>query len=364
MWLQHIALRNFRNYDQVQASFCPSVNMIHGDNGQGKTNLLEAIYLVSTGRSFRTKRLADLIRIGSNYFYVEAHFSKDGISQCIKIFYSEHSKKVQCNNTIYHHFTALLGILPATLLSPEDYALTSGCPMDRRKFIDLHIAQIDPLYVYHLTRYFRAMKQRNHLLKRKNENTLAAWEAAMAPSAAYLIQKRKQILLQLGAPINRWMNDLSLGKDSLTAKYQCSFSLIDLEDNDLIRFLLNQWKKSRVKEMQFGSTLIGPHRDDVDIQISEQDTKPFSSEGQKRCGSAALRFAQWEQLQTSIGSNPLLGIDDFGIQLDPQRQRLLQKKLPEFGQVFLTTPIHFPMDSIHTINICNGQLSTLDLLRN
>ncbi len=355
MWLQHLILRNFRNYEQAQASFRPSVNVIYGDNGQGKTNLLEAIYLISTGRSFRTKRLSELIRAGANYFYVEAHFSKDGISQCIKIFYNEKSRKVQYNNTIHNHFTSLLGTLPGILLSPEDHSLMSGSPADRRKFIDLHIAQIDPLYVYHLGRYFRAMKQRNYLLKSRSETTLTAWEMAMAPSAAYIIEKRKEALSLLSAPIGRWMEQLSLRKDSLTAQYDCSFSLRDLQNNDLITLLLAQWKRNRSKEMHLGSTLLGPHRDDLSIVISEKEAKNFSSEGQKRCGASALRFAQWEQFYLLIGSKPLLGIDDFGIQLDSHRQKLLQQKLGDFGQVFLTTPALLEVEHAHSIGVQNGQ---------
>lgn len=356
MWLQHLILRNFRNYEQVQVSFCPSVNIIYGDNGQGKTNLLEAIYLISTGRSFRTKRLSELIRTGANYFYVEAHFFKNGISQFIKIFYDEQSRKVQTNNTVHNNLTSLLGTLPGILLSPEDHALMSGSPADRRKFIDLHIAQIDPLYVYHLGRYFRAMKQRNYLLKSHSETTLAAWEMAMAPSAAYLIEKRKEALKLLDSPIGHWMKQLSLGKDSLTAQYDCSFSLRNLQSNELIGYLLAQWKKNRSKEMHLGSTLLGPHRDDLSIAISEKDAKDFSSEGQKRCGACALRFAQWEQCHALIGSKPLLGIDDFGIQLDPERQKLLQQKLLDFGQVFLTASVLLQIDNARALAIQNGAL--------
>ena len=357
MWLQHLILRNFRNYEQAQASFGPFVNVIYGDNGQGKTNLLEAIHLVSTGRSFRTKRLSDLIRKGANYFYLEAHFVKDGISQSIKVFYNEQSRKVQCNNTVYNHFTSLLGALPSVLLSPEDHALMSGSPADRRKFIDLHIAQSDPLYVYHLSRYFRALKQRNHLLKSRSESTLGAWEAAMAPSAAYVIKKRKEAIFDLSSPINQWMESLSLGKDSLSTQYDSNCPSREASGDNLSEFLLGQWEKNRKREIHLGSTLLGPHRDDLSMTISEKDAKNFSSEGQKRCGSAALRFAQWEQLFQWIETKPLLSIDDFGIQLDPERQKLLQRKLPGFGQVFLTTPVALLIDSSSPLHVCEGRLT-------
>jgi DNA replication and repair protein RecF len=348
MWLQHLVLRNFRNYEQAQVSFDPFVNVIYGENGQGKTNLLEAIHLISTGRSFRTKRLSDLIREGASYFYLEAHFHKDGISQSLKVYYDEQSRKVQLNNTVYSHLTSLLGTLPHVLLSPEDHALMSGSPADRRKFIDLHIAQSDPLYVYHLSRYFRALKQRNYLLKSRAEGTLSAWEAAMAPSAAYLIEKRKEAILHLSSPINQWMKDLSQDKDTLSAHYACSCPMKSRAES-LSAHLLEQWEKARKREIYLGSTSLGPHRDDLTITISDKDAKNFSSEGQKRCGSAALRFAQWEQLSQWIEAKPLLGIDDFGIQLDPERQRLLQGKLASFGQVFLTTPSALVIEPAHSL---------------
>lgn len=353
MWLQNLVLRNFRNYAQIQAAFCPTVNVIHGDNGQGKTNLLEAIHLISTGRSFRTKRLSDLIRSGSTYFYIEAHFHKDGIPQSIKVYYDEQTRKVQVNNTIHTNFTSLLGTLPGILLSPEDHDLMNGAPSDRRKFIDVHIAQTDPLYVYHLGRYFKAMKQRNHLLKSRNESTLGAWEMAMAPSAAYIIQKRKAALNTLKTPIDHWMQTLSLGKDTLNASYDPSLNHKEPEQQ-LIEKLLSSWQKHRSKEMQLGSTLLGPHKDDLHICISEQDAKNFSSEGQKRCGSAALRLAQWQQLHETLSDKPLLAIDDFGIQLDANRQQILKEKLTEFGQVFLTTPHLSGHEAAHAIHIHKG----------
>ncbi len=358
MTLQHLVLRHFRNYEQAHITFGPSVNLLYGDNGQGKTNLLEAIHLISTGRSFRTQRLSDLIQTGASYFYVEAHFIKDGISQSLKLFYDDKTRKVQYNNTVHSHFTAVLGVLPGILLSPEDHALISGSPSERRRFIDMHIAQIDPLYIYHLARYFRAMKQRNHLLKSRTEQTLASWEQAMAPSAAYIIEKRQHAISNLLLPISKWMESLSLGKDGLQAEYDCSISLRNTESKDLLRLLLSHWEKHRSKEIHSGSTLFGPHRDDLNFCISEKDAKYFSSEGQKRCASAALRFAQWEQIHTFLGEKPLLSIDDFGIQLDRQRRDLLQNKLAEFGQVFLTTPSFLPIDRSQAIHIESGRIKT------
>ena len=336
LMLNHLILRHFRNYEHAEVSFSPSINIIHGDNGQGKSNLLEAIYLVSTGRSFRTSRLCDLIRSGSTYFYLEAHFTKDTLSQILKIFYDEKKRKVEYNNTLYTTLTSVLGILPGVLLSPDDHALISGSPTERRRFIDMLLAQMDPLYLHHLGRYFKALKQRNHLLRHKNSHSLTAWEQMMAPSAAYIMTKRNTALLDLKSPLHKWMDYLSLGKDTLDMTYASSIAFNPPED--LSQHLSTRWFQDRPKEMHIGTTLFGPHRDDLSIQISEKEAKTFSSEGQKRCGTTALRFAQWEQFYKLTQSMPLLSIDDFGIQLDPQRELLLYQNLNHFGQVFLTTP--------------------------
>ena len=224
MFLKRLLLRNFRNYAQAEVVFSPSVNLIQGDNGQGKTNLLEAIHLVSTGRSFRANSLSDLIRFGESFFYLEAEFQKEGVSQSLKIYYDENTRKVQYNQTVYPTLTSLLGILPSVLLSPDDLSLVSGNPAERRRFLDLHIAQTDPLYVHNLGRYFKAMKQRNHLLRSKSEAAIQAWEQMMAQSASYLVQKRKQAALSLKIPSSQWMEILSRRQDAIDIHYQSSLS--------------------------------------------------------------------------------------------------------------------------------------------
>jgi DNA replication and repair protein RecF len=338
MFLKRLLLRNFRNYRQSEIGFSSSINLIQGGNGQGKTNLLEAIHFVSTGRSFRTHSLSDLISFGQNFFYLEAEFYKENVTQTLKIYYDENTRKVQYNETVYTSLNSLLGILPSVLLSPDDLSLVSGHPAERRRFLDLHIAQIDPLYVHHLGRYFKAMKQRNHLLRSKSESAIQAWEQMMAHSAAYLIQKRRQTATALKTPSSHWMEILSRKQDSLEIDYQSSLS--QPRDNcDAMTHFQNIWHKTRSKEMHVGATLVGPHRDDLNIHLADKSAKIFSSEGQKRCCISSLRFAEWEQMSKMLGYAPLLGIDDFGIQLDDERQIQLKNHLTQFKQVFLTSPV-------------------------
>jgi DNA replication and repair protein RecF len=338
MFLKRLFLRNFRNYQQTEIVFSPSINLIQGENGQGKTNLLEAIHFVSTGRSFRTHSLTDLISFGQNFFYLEAEFYKENVTQTLKIYYDETTRKVQYNETIYTSLNCLLGILPSVLLSPDDLSLVSGNPSERRRFLDLHIAQIDPLYVHHLGRYFKALKQRNHLLRSKSESAIQAWEQLMAQSASYLIQKRSEAAAALKNPSVQWMEILSRKQDSMDIHYQSSLSLPQ-DNRDTASHFQQIWHKTRPKEMHIGTTLVGPHRDDLIIYLKEKPAKVFSSEGQKRSCISSLRFAEWEQMSETLGFSPMLGIDDFGIQLDEERRVQLKNYLSKFKQVFLTSPL-------------------------
>lgn len=362
MYLKRLSLRNFRNYVEADVVFSSSINLIQGENGHGKTNLLEAIYFISTGRSFRANSLSDLISFGANFFYLEAEFRKDGINQYIKIYYDENTRKVQYNETVHQTLTSLLGILPSTLLSPDDLSLISGSPTERRRFLDIHIAQTDPLYVHHLGRYFKAMKQRNHLLRSKSDIAIQAWEQMMAQSASYIVVKRALAINALKSPSSKWMDILSRGQDLIEIHYEPSLS-IPQENKDLALHFQQIWQKTRSREMLLGSTQSGPHRDDLLIHLAGRQAKVFSSEGQKRSCISSLRFAQWEQIQESSGYPPMLGIDDFGIQLDRERQAQLKTHLSKFNQVFLSSPSALQPEftngfSAHILTIERGTLKT------
>jgi DNA replication and repair protein RecF len=353
MFLQTLYLRNFRNYEEESFTFGPKANLIEGGNAQGKTNLLEAIYLLSCGRSFRTLHPTDLIRHGQTFFYLEAHFIKDGIGQVLKISFDGKLRKMQYNNTDYTGFSNLLGLLPSVLYTPEDISIIVGTPSERRRLIDLHIAQFDPLYVHHLMRYLKAMKQRNYLLRQKKTAGIEAWENSMAVSACYLIKKREESIASLNPQVSKCMRDLSKDADSLQLAYVPSIA------SGLVEHFQEQFGKHRAREMHLGATLIGPHRDDIHLLINDKQAKFFSSEGQKRCCVAAIRLAEWERLHQIIGTPPLIGIDDFGIHLDAERNQFFQEKVGKLGQTFLTSPTFSPnaqsMSQSLTFLIENGR---------
>ncbi|MBI3211165.1 MAG: DNA replication/repair protein RecF [Simkania negevensis] len=355
MFLKKLLLIHFRNYQKEELVFKAGINLLSGANGAGKTSILEAIYLLSTGRSFRTNHLFDLIQKGASSFHVAAEFEKDGVEQTLSISFDGESKQMQYNDTSFASYTPLLGVLPSVLSSPKDIEILSGSPKERRRFLNLHIAQADPLYVYHLVRFQKGMQHRNVLLKRKKEETMATWEQMMAPSAAYIIKKREQLLSQLALKIKRFTTLFSEGEDLFTLTYAPS-----LPFKGEIKELLNAFAMHRSKELFFGTTLFGPHRDDMQIFFDTKEAKSYASEGQKRTFILSLKFAEWESLAEISGSSPFMSFDDFGIHLDEKRKEVISQRFSNFRQIFLTLPTLASLPSLkisHHLVIRNGCVS-------
>lgn len=347
MNLKTLYLRNFRNFREVEVSFDRQINVICGDNAQGKTNLLEAISFISTGRSFRTQHLSDLIYEKESFFYLEAEIVQNNIATTAKISFDGQNKKLTLGASSYSTFQPLLGTLPLILHAPHDTELISGAPSLRRRFLNLHLAQSDPLYVHHLIRYWRSMKQRNCLLRSKMAESIDCWEEEMALSASYLHQARKQLIEELQAPMKQMSQNLSGTKEIHELHYSPSFSSHYLE-------LL---KKNRAREKELGFTLMGPHRDDLFFEIEGKTTRIFGSEGQKKTTLAALRLAEWDRLFQCTKEPPLMAIDELGLPLDEKRQDLFWKKLGLLGQVFITTPhLSKELESCYKIPIFAGAI--------
>lgn len=324
MMLQHLYLRNFRNFKEAQVEFGQKVNLICGRNAQGKTNLLEALLLLSTGRSFRTQHLSELICEGASFFFLEAKLSQLGVTQTLRLSFDGQIKQVEHNATRFSTFQPLLGMMPSTLFAPQDLDLIVGSPVYRRRFLNLHLAQSDPLYVHHLLRFHRALKQRNSLLRHPNHQGIESFEQEMALSSAYLHDKRAHLLTALNQSLSASCQLLS--SESLQLRYLPSPAS------------LAQLQKNRARERQLGLTLTGPHRDDVLLLLEQKPARLFASEGQKRTAIAALRLAEWRLLAKQTDLLPFFGVDDFEMHLDSERQKLFKNALSELGQVFVTTP--------------------------
>lgn len=336
MQLKSLYLKNFRSYEEAFFEFHPTVNLICGPNAIGKTTILEAIHYLMFGRSFRLCHHQDLIKTDAPHFYLEAFFLKHGIQQQIKIHTGKKERKILHNTTTIQTIADLLGLIQGIVMTPDDANLIKGSPGERRRFLDAQIAQTDSLYVHHLSRYHKATKQRNQLLKQKNTETIAIWEQEMAQAAAYIVCQRKNTTESLQEPCQLFYSYLTEGVEELALDYH-SLASSCTGCEEIKEFYLQQFSKYRSKEFLVGHTLIGPHKDDLIIKIGKKEGRYFASEGQQRSSIAALHVGAWNRLKERAKDIPIWMIDDIGVSLDKKRREKLLDHLSPMGQVFLTT---------------------------
>lgn len=334
--LKTLRLQAFRPFEEAEFCFGPHLNVICGPNARGKTTLLEAIYLLMSGQSFRATRISDLMRSGSSHFYVETFYQKLGVDHRLQIIWSDKDRRVVDNSTVYSGLGGLPGILPGVSMTPEDIEIVKGAPQVRREFLDIQIAQVDPLYMHHLYRYQRAVRQRNALLKIRQALTIESWEYEMANAAAYLMQKRAIAISDLKPLAQEYYTFFAGTAETFDIDYQTLdvdlSSLTSIKDR-----LVAEYRKLRKKEMELGSTLTGPHRDEVLLKINGREARFFASEGQKRTCVVALRCAQWKLISQQLDEAPLMLVDDLGQGLDASRQGRLLNYLLGLNQVFITS---------------------------
>lgn len=336
MYLRSLYLQQFRNYGESYFEFNPSLNLICGPNAQGKTSLLEAMHYLMIGRSFRPCTHQDLIQIGTTSFYLEAVFCKHNIDQKLRFHMNNKERKIIYNSTILPNISNLLGLIQGVIMTPDDVNLVKGTPVTRRQFLDIQIAQIDPLYVHYLARYVKAMRQRNQLLRQKQLVSIESWEHEMAHAASYIVMQRRQSIQDLQSHSQAFYAYLTEEKEHLGLEY-CSGVSACQNENEIKNAYFQQYQKNRPREMVLGYTLSGPHKDDILIKIGGRDVRYFASEGQQRSCVAALHMGEWQRLKQIAEDTPLFMIDDFGISLDDKRRERLLHQLATLGQVFLTT---------------------------
>lgn len=358
MYLSYLYLRDFRNHEEACIEFSKGINNIYGPNARGKTNLLEAIYFLIVGRSFRLHSSKELIRFGAKVFHLEVHFVKNSIMQRLSLSVSGKKHKIEHNCTPYSSLTSLLGLLQGVVLTPEDTHLISGSPILRRRYLDIQTAQIDPLYVYHLSRYVRAMRQRNALLRQKKISTIDAWEHEMAKAATYIVGKRQQAVKDLNEKVCLIQKFLSSGEDNMALSYKTSVPMDKEEKAKIHDYYMRQYERCRLREMSLGYTITGPHRDDMMITIDEKEARLHASAGQKSCCAISLRLAEWQRLNSYVAQTPIMAIDDIDGSLDPSRKKAIGSYLSELGQVFITSTEKLSFLNSHPIEV-GGSVKTV-----
>jgi DNA replication and repair protein RecF len=355
MYLKNLHLRNFRNFSEEVIPFSTGINVIYGDNAQGKSSILEAIYLFSVGRSFRSTKLQELIKHGESFYFLEALFSDQKQQNKVTCAFDGKEKLFTAQGHKKSSFFELLGFFPLVLHSPEDKSLITGTPQLRRRALNILASQMDPLYAYHLTRYAKALKQRNALLKQKKHYGIDPFEEEMAHSGMYITNRRITLCHKITPLLEGNYSLIASSQEKASLSYHACYETDSyITEAELLALL----EKNRSKDFDYGHTLFGPHRDDFTLSLDKLSGKKYASEGQKSTLACAFRLSQYD-LMLQEGKKAFFAIDDFGSQLDPKREERLLTHLAAFDQVFLTTPEEksFTDITVNPLKIEKGHLS-------
>ena len=331
MHLAHLRLRDYRNYARLDADFAPGFHVLLGDNAQGKTNILEAVYLMATLRSFRGVGGAQMIRHRAKGYFVGGNVVGQGDHE-IKIYWSARERKLALDGQPVKKLSDYLGTLRTVVFCTEDLQLVKGTARSRRRFLDLLLAQTQSGYLSLLQRYMRAVRNRNALLKQRvvDEAALESFSAELVRLGNEIIRARRELIPKFSPLARLAYRRISNDAEELRIEYQPSVK------NDFAVELA----QSRAREKSFRATLVGPHRDDLTLLQNEKSAAQFGSEGQKRTLVIALKMAQAEFLTGIHGSPPVLLIDDVMGELDVKRRSgllpLLERSHHARGQVFMT----------------------------
>ncbi|SJZ79634.1 DNA replication and repair protein RecF [Selenihalanaerobacter shriftii] len=343
MYLTDIYLNSFRNYNKLELNLNKNLNLFIGDNAQGKTNILESIYLLSTGDSHRTNIASEMVNWQKNKSYIKSNIYKNGQDFKIEVLIEGRRKKVKVNSNKLKKINNLIGYLNVVIFSPEDLRLVKGSPSKRRKFINLEISQINSYYRHNLKEYSKVLKQRNNLLKeirekRSSKDMLKIWNQQLIELGSKIIAKRLETLDKLSILARLMHRKITDGLETLELNYD---STLDLDDTWSLEIIKNNFTErlssNQEREIQRGVSLFGPHRDDILFNVNDINIRKFGSQGQQRTTALALKLAELEFMKSEIGEYPVLLLDDVFSELDNKRRNHLLKVIKNKIQTFITS---------------------------
>lgn len=320
MIIESIELKNYRNYDELHMEFSAGTNILYGNNAQGKTNILEAVYVCCTTKSHRGSKDREMIHFHEDESHIKLNIRKNDVPYRIDMHLKKNKAKgVAINGIPIRKASELFGIVNVVFFSPEDLNLIKNGPAERRKFIDIELCQLNKLYVHSLVSYNRILMQRNKLLKDlffhpEYEETLDVWDMQLVQYGREIIRYRQEFIEQLNDIIKDIHRNLSGEKEYLKIVY---------DPNALAEKLEQEIKRSRPQDLKQKTTLVGPHRDDIGFYIDDIDIRKFGSQGQQRTAALSLKLAEIELVKKLVRDYPILLLDDVLSELDGERQNHL-----------------------------------------
>jgi len=361
MIIKSLELNNFRNYQSLNIDFSEGTNILYGDNAQGKTNILEAIFISSTTKSHKSTKDKDIINFNEEEAHIRTYIEKeDEITKVDMHLRSAKSKGIAINNQRIKKAAELMGILNVVFFSPEDLAIIKSGPSERRRFADMELCQLDSIYLYNLNNYNKIINQRNKLLKDIHGNyslkdTISIWDTQLVSFGSKIIERRKIFSEQLNELIGKIHKKLSGYKENLTIQYEADTKVDDFLEN----LALNLEKDIRLKQ-----TTVGPHRDDFSFYINGIDIRKFGSQGQQRTAALSLKLSEIELIKKLTKDTPVLLLDDVLSELDSNRQNFLLNNIGNIQTIITCTGLdefvnnRFEIDRI--FRVIDGNVESLE----
>ena len=342
----------------MSLGFDKSTNIFYGDNAQGKTNILEAVYLSGTTKSHRGTKDKDMIQFGANESHIETIVEKNGIKYQIDMHLKKNSPKgIAINKIPIRIASELFGIINIVFFSPEDLNIIKNGPGERRRFIDLELSQLDKVYLNNLSNYNRIVNQRNHLLKEIDYNkgaleTLDIWDIQLIQYGNKIIERRQKFIEEINKIISNIHKKLTGNREDIKIVYEPSNGALSFEQALL---------KNKEKDLRIKSTSVGPHRDDIAFLVSDIDIRKYGSQGQQRTAALSLKLSEIELVKQSIHDTPVLLLDDVLSELDKHRQNYLLDSIHDIQTLITCTGVDEFVNHRFSINkvfhVQNGQVT-------
>lgn len=358
--IKSLKLKNFRNYHLLNLDFENEANIFYGDNAQGKTNILEAVYLSGTTKSHRGAKDKEFIKFGEEEAHIEAVIEKKGITYQIDLHLKKNRPKgIAVNKMPLRKASELFGIVNFVFFSPEDLNIIKNGPSERRRFIDIELSQLDKVYLSDLANYNRIVNQRNHLLKeigsenKKNcMDVLEIWEMQLVQYGNKLIERRKQFVSDINKIVSSVHKKLTGNKEEIQIVYEPSNGSMTLEQ---------AVKRNRERDIRLRSTSTGPHRDDICIMAGDLDIRRYGSQGQQRTAALSLKLSEIELVKRTIHDTPVLLLDDVLSELDKHRQNYLLDSINDIQTLITCTGVEDFVNHRFSVNkvfhVQNGQVA-------
>ena len=353
MWIKELEIKNFRNYDYEKINFNKNINVLYGENAQGKTNILESIFICSMGKSFRTNKDKELIKFNKESSVININFENKNREGNIKIELSD-KKQIYVNKIKQKKLSELLGNINVVMFTPDDIEILKGGPQKRRKFLDIMISQIKPNYMHILSLYLKTLEQRNNYLRQiklenKDENLLEIWDEKLVEYGNKIYEYRNAFIEKILNKLNIIHKEITDNKEEINIEY---FS--DCKNKkDFLELLKERRKLDIIK----GFTTKGIHRDDFVIYINNKEISVYGSQGQNRTAMLSLKITELNIIYDEIGEYPILLLDDFMSELDINRRNKMLENINNI-QVIITCTEKLKLENLKTFsyNVVNGSV--------